>query len=602
MIPLGGDSWLGFAAISAGFGTLVLVRHLLAHRGKPGANWFVAGLSTQAVFCLAHGFGLFVHWRPLRVAMEGVAWLGLVWTGPLFLVFALSYTGRATPSTGWFRVAFGAVMTITTVAVVTAPAHDLVWWGVALESTDGLATLTYGFGPLGYAVVVFGTALASVGALVLVDTVVSYGPLYRREAAAVTLSTLPPGVAIVAWLAGILPTLGPTVVAIAFVPHVLLDAYAFVGSNMFETNPTTRRAADETAIDDIATPVLVLDPGDRVVDFNAAARPLLAAGSESDSVAPDALSRGADGGRGGGDDGGRGGNGGDGGGVDPLGTPVDQLVDIGPELLADGGPADPVERPITEQVGGRRREYVVSRSPLTDPAGTRVGTTLVFTDVTRERRHEQRLAVLNRVLRHNLRNAMTVVVGNARLLQADAESESVVDVAAAIDRSATDLLDVGEKAREFEALRGDGPRYRAVSVAETVERAAAAGRPADATGRLDVSAADAEIRTDPKRCSLIVENLVENAFEHVAAPSVVVTATAGDDAVVVTVSDDGPGIPEGELAPMESGTETSLEHGGGIGLWIVQWCVTSLGGHWSVNTDDGTTVTVRLPDGRNKTV
>jgi signal transduction histidine kinase len=221
---------------------------------------------------------------------------------------------------------------------------------------------------------------------------------------------------------------------------------------------------------------------------------------------------------------------------------------------------------------------------------------------------------------------MTVVVGHARMLQQDAQADAVTDAAETIDRSASELIDVGEKAREFETLRERGPQYRSVSVGETVERAVAEGRPdesdqgdADATGRVDVTVDDATVRTDPKLCSLVVENLVENAvehsstsppssstrenaLEHVDDPTVVVTATVGDDELCLTVEDDGPGIPPGELAPLESGGETSLEHGGGIGLWIVEWCVTSLGGSWSVETDDGTTVTVRLPDGRTETV
>ena len=79
--------------------------------------------------------------------------------------------------------------------------------------------------------------------------------------------------------------------------------------------------------------------------------------------------------------------------------------------------------------------------------------------------------------------------------------------------------------------------------------------------------------------------------------TVSVTASAVDGELRVTVADDGPGIPEGELAPLDAGTETQLEHATGIGLWVVQWSVDALGGTLSFDTDDGTVVTVRLPDG-----
>jgi len=46
---------------------------------------------------------------------------------------------------------------------------------------------------------------------------------------------------------------------------------------------------------------------------------------------------------------------------------------------------------------------------------------------------------------------------------------------------------------------------------------------------------------------------------------------------------------------IERGGETALEHGSGIGLWIVTWCVRTLGGDLEFETTEGTTATVRLP-------
>ncbi|MUV90188.1 histidine kinase, partial [Halapricum sp. CBA1109] len=64
----------------------------------------------------------------------------------------------------------------------------------------------------------------------------------------------------------------------------------------------------------------------------------------------------------------------------------------------------------------------------------------------------------------------------------------------------------------------------------------------------------------------------------------------------LTVADDGPGIPDRERAVLDSGTETQLEHGLGMGLWSINWAVTRVGGDLSVADNDprGTVVTVRL--------
>jgi len=62
------------------------------------------------------------------------------------------------------------------------------------------------------------------------------------------------------------------------------------------------------------------------------------------------------------------------------------------------------------------------------------------------------------------------------------------------------------------------------------------------------------------------------------------------------VSDDGPGVPDHELAVIDEGAESALEHGSGLGLWLVDWGANTLGGDVTFDVDEsGTTVTVTLP-------
>jgi len=575
-----GSPWVAVAAGLAGVGSLVLAAYLRRHSGKPGANWFVVGLATQAVFCLAaatHPFAGGVS----ALVLATVAWTAFVATGPLFFAFAMEYTGRGAVFENDTVTAVLALSSVNTLVVATAPLHGLVWEAVPAGGLSEAAVVE----PLGFVTVSFGTALAGVGVLVLVETVVEYGPLYRREATAVALSTVAPTVVLLGWLLGVDARLTLTAVAAAFVPHVLLDGYAFVESGMFETNPATRRAAEQSAVDDIATPVFVLDEGDRIVEYNRAAASL-ATGTP--------------------------------GGTDPLGSCISEVLETGSaddekrprgdggQPAVDGGQpaADGTltaeERLVTTRVNGDHRQYRVSRSPLTDPGDDRVGATLVFEDVTRERRREQRLDVLNRVLRHNLRNRMTTVMGHAELIEREADDDRTRELAGMIDDAATDMVDAGEKAREFERLRESGPRYRSVEVEACLADAVDGHR--ERAARIDVTADSGAVRTDPRWVRLVVSNLVENAVDHVDEPAVSVTATVADDGELrLTVSDDGDGIPAEELDPLRDG-ETPLAHGTGIGLWVVEWSVRALGGEWTVEEDDGTVVTVRLPGGEDARV
>jgi signal transduction histidine kinase len=102
--------------------------------------------------------------------------------------------------------------------------------------------------------------------------------------------------------------------------------------------------------------------------------------------------------------------------------------------------------------------------------------------------------------------------------------------------------------------------------------------------------------------SVAVENLLENAVEHNDADrprvDVAVDPATGDDRYTrLSVADDGPVIPEPELAVLRKGVETPLEHGSGIGLWLVHWAVTAAGGDVTFERTEprGNVVTLVLP-------
>jgi signal transduction histidine kinase len=93
----------------------------------------------------------------------------------------------------------------------------------------------------------------------------------------------------------------------------------------------------------------------------------------------------------------------------------------------------------------------------------------------------------------------------------------------------------------------------------------------------------------------VVDNLLENAVEHNDAddPRVAVAVTAGHDVVRLTVTDNGPGIPdERKETVFEPG-----EGGSGGGLSLVYTLVTGYGGDvWIEDAEPrGTRFVVELP-------
>jgi signal transduction histidine kinase len=216
-------------------------------------------------------------------------------------------------------------------------------------------------------------------------------------------------------------------------------------------------------------------------------------------------------------------------------------------------------------------------------------------------RREQRLQVFNRILRHNLRNDLNVVLGHAQnLAEAEPTASESVEV---IKRKASDLIDISEKAREVgKILENESPDRRQVDVTSIVERTVEELQDRYPEADLSADFPDAAWVYGDNRLDAVVDELVENAIEHndVDVPEVSVSVNAlsesDDGTVEITVTDDGPGIPEEERAVLLEGRETPLHHGSGLGLWLANWVVGKFGGdlEFGHNQPRGSVVTICL--------
>lgn len=209
----------------------------------------------------------------------------------------------------------------------------------------------------------------------------------------------------------------------------------------------------------------------------------------------------------------------------------------------------------------------------------------------RAERLSDQLTVLNRVLRHDLRNGVNLIQGHANLLAE--EEPAVADRAGKIEGEAQRLVELGEQAREIEAvLRSDEGDREVVDLVPLVDAALEQVRNADAAAELSVSLPDRlPVRAHPLVSSAI-RNVVENAVAHCDEPTPRITVAAdtvdheGTRFVELHIADNGPGIPDEQVSVLERGFETSLEHGSGLGLWLVHWLVTASEGHVRFEDND----------------
>ncbi|MUV88506.1 PAS domain S-box protein [Halapricum sp. CBA1109] len=227
-----------------------------------------------------------------------------------------------------------------------------------------------------------------------------------------------------------------------------------------------------------------------------------------------------------------------------------------------------------------------------------VGLQGIARDARDRHRRQRMIQVLNRVLRHNLRNDMTVIRGYAEMLYETLDAEGATQARKIVDKS-DQLLALSETARQFETTLEAPPKITTADVVPVVSRAAARIDDEYPGATITVQTPEtATARSSPSLETAITE-LLDNAAKHAGErPSITVTVLV-DDSTTVRIEDDGPGLPNNERAVLSSGDETPLEHGGGLGLWLTYCIVESLGGRLTVpEHDDGTCieVTLRRPD------
>lgn len=210
----------------------------------------------------------------------------------------------------------------------------------------------------------------------------------------------------------------------------------------------------------------------------------------------------------------------------------------------------------------------------------------------------KRLTILQRVLRHNLRNELTIIGGATHDAQAVVEDPEVARRLDVIERHVQKVLRLSDMSgRLTRVWRTEATVELDVDgvVREEVERFRDEFPDVPLTAELS---AGTSVMAHPDT-NLAVREALQNAVVHNEGVEVWVLTRGpgpGEEFATVQVRDDGSGVPESELEPLWARGEGPLAHTTGLGLWLIFWLVESADGELSVESDErGTAVTMRFP-------
>lgn len=271
-----------------------------------------------------------------------------------------------------------------------------------------------------------------------------------------------------------------------------------------------------------------------------------------------------------------------------------QAIQGAAEDLADAS----VEHRVVRPDGGIR--WVHARIvPMSDEED-QVDLVGVTTDITEQKRREQEWEVLNRIVRHDIRNDMAVILGWAEMLDGYVNPEGE-EYLRKILTSGEHVVELTAIARDYvETLTTDG----AVAVEPTPLRSSLETELSlqeEALPRAEFQWDDLPdvAVTANGMLGSVFRNLLTNAVRHNDRddPTVRVTCDVSDNDVVVRVADNGLGIPDDRKEEIFGRGQHSLDSPGtGIGLYLVETLVNQYSGEvWIENNDlTGTTFAVRL--------
>ncbi|MFD1586331.1 histidine kinase N-terminal 7TM domain-containing protein [Halorientalis brevis] len=552
---------------------------------KPGARWFSVFVLGIAGWSSTYGYSLVADGTQVTLAAVNLRYFFTDVVTITWFLLALEYVRRRRLSLRSPWLVLFVFPFCSQFVIWAVPEFVYTSWHV-----DRLGVFHAEFGAWFYVQTLFSYCLVVAGLALFVDDYRNAQGIRRTQTGILVAGAVIPFVANIFFVAGFSPYPDLDLTPLAFLLTTILFAWALFRYRLLELLPIARK----TVLAQMQDAVITIDEDDRVVDVNEAALALFGTTERA-----------------------------------AIGTSGREFFADYPAIVAECGEASDVDTDIEFEHDGETRHFHLQISPVSSASDLVDGRVVVLRDVTELKEREQELdllkQVLSRVLRHNIRNDVAVVMGYAEEIAQQTTGDPAA-LAGQIRDKSDDIATRSQKAATIErVLTGD--RERVVhdldsAIDEAVETVRRSGT-SFTVQRPSVD--DCRVRALPT-LPVALANLVENAVEHgstsprsqapgdavehgcetaqsrASAPSgghddevpeVRLSASCDEETVTVEVRDDGPGIPEGELSVFDQGEETPLHHSSGVGLWLVVLIARRSGGSVAFE-DDGDDSVVRL--------
>ena len=276
--------------------------------------------------------------------------------------------------------------------------------------------------------------------------------------------------------------------------------------------------------------------------------------------------------------------------------------------------------PVLVASDGTRRIVTARVEPVVSGRDMRMGTVLIFRDITK-RRQERRdlyrsrklesLGVLAGGIAHDLNNAMTTVLGSISLTKnmLSSRQERLIEMLSAAESGVERARGIAHQLLTF--ATGGEPVKTAVAAEKLVrETSCLASRNSQIRFTLAFAPGLCPIEADRNQIFQVLHHVFQNAIEAMAVDGEIRVSAEnaceipgaspplkGGSYVKISVKDSGRGIKPEALPRIFDPYYTTKREGRGLGLATSYSIVTRHGGHISIRSrpETGTTVDIFLP-------
>lgn len=240
---------------------------------------------------------------------------------------------------------------------------------------------------------------------------------------------------------------------------------------------------------------------------------------------------------------------------------------------------DSTDEPVVSHIDGQ--VYQTTAEEVVDNQHLTIGYVFTSNDITDERQTRQQVRVLNRFLRHNLRNELSVVLLHAERFDviepADSADKAEIEKSVQAVRERVDkLTDMSDSVRSIEKSLVSDETYPK-SVESIIAPAVKSVNKQYDEAQITV---DIQISDSVRVCenfNIAIEHILGNVFKHNQNPveAWITVKDNENDSIEIMIEDNGSGIPAEAIESFESELyateEDQLFHGVGIGFGIAYW-------------------------------